>query len=112
MARVMVAFANKSSRDTARRVARKHLEFAQEGRPISAWRPFGWQEDRRTLEPREAEAIREGVRKLLAGVPLAEVCRQWNVAGTRTSPGAASPTGGRLGRCTEGRGPAQRPSSS
>jgi hypothetical protein len=89
MARVMVAFANKASRDTARRVARKHLEFAQEGRPISAWRPFGWQEDRRTLEPRESEAIRDGVRKLLAGVPLAEVCRQWNVAGTLTPRGNA-----------------------
>jgi site-specific DNA recombinase len=89
MARVMVAFANKASRDTARRVERKHLEFAQEGRPISAWRPFGWQEDRRTLEPKEAEAIRDGVRKLLAGVPLAEVCRSWNVAGTLTPRGNA-----------------------
>jgi DNA invertase Pin-like site-specific DNA recombinase len=89
MARVMVAFANKASRDTARRVARKHLEFAQEGRPISAWRPFGWQEDRRTLEPKEAEAIRDGVRKLLAGVPLAEICRQWNIAGILTPRGNA-----------------------
>ncbi len=89
MARVMVAFANKASRDTARRVARKHLEFAQEGRPISAWRPFGWQEDRRTLEPKEAQAIREGARQLIAGVALADVCRQWNVAGTLTPRGNA-----------------------
>src|SRR3954471_841364 len=89
MARVMVAFANKASRDTARRVARKHLEFAQTGVPISAWRPFGWKEDRRALETKEAEAIRDGVRKLLAGVPLAEVCRSWNVAGTLTPRGNA-----------------------
>jgi site-specific DNA recombinase len=89
MARVMVAFANKASRDTARRVARKHLEFAQEGRPISAWRPFGWKEDRRTLEPREAEAIRNAVKKLLASVPLAEICRQWNLAGILTPRGNA-----------------------
>lgn len=89
MARVMVAFANKSSRDTARRVARKHLEFAQSGVPISAWRPFGWKDDRRTLEPKEAKAIRDGVAKLLAGVPLNEVCRQWNIAGTLTPRGNA-----------------------
>jgi site-specific DNA recombinase len=84
-----VAFANKASRDTARPVARNHLEVAQEGRPILAWQPFGWQEDRRSLEPKEAEAIRDGVRKLHAGVPLAEVCRQWNVAGTLTPRGNA-----------------------
>jgi DNA invertase Pin-like site-specific DNA recombinase len=42
LARVMVAFANKSSRDTARRVASKHRATALTGRPIGGTRPFGW----------------------------------------------------------------------
>jgi site-specific DNA recombinase len=33
MARIMVAFANKTSMDTSRRVRRKHLELAQTGVP-------------------------------------------------------------------------------
>lgn len=42
LARVMVAFANKASRDTARRVADKHHATALTGRPVSGTRPFGW----------------------------------------------------------------------
>ncbi|WP_330282948.1 recombinase family protein [Streptomyces sp. NBC_00588] len=33
MARVMVAFANKSSHDASRRIQRKHLELARQGKP-------------------------------------------------------------------------------
>jgi site-specific DNA recombinase len=42
MARIMVAFANKSSMDTSRRVRRKHLELARTGVPTGGWRPFGY----------------------------------------------------------------------
>lgn len=87
MARVMVAFANKSSADTARRVARKHLEIAQTGRPVGGFRPFGWQEDRATLDPEEAVAVREAVEKVVAGGTLRGVCRAWNEVGLLTTAG-------------------------
>ncbi|WP_234539458.1 recombinase family protein [Streptomyces shenzhenensis] len=53
MARVMVAVANKSSRDTSRRVARKHEELAAEGkRGGGGFRGYGYTV---TGEPIEAE---------------------------------------------------------
>lgn len=67
MARVMVAFANKSSADTGRRVARKHLENARSGKPVGGWRPFGWREDKTTLDPEEAAAMRRVIDYLLSG---------------------------------------------
>lgn len=54
-ARIIVAQANKASADTARRVARKHVQQQQEGVPTGGRRPFGWKADKRTLEPVEAE---------------------------------------------------------
>ncbi|MFD9519309.1 recombinase family protein [Streptomyces sp. NPDC059979] len=55
MARVMVAVANKSSRDTARRVTRKHEELAAEGKPGGGgFRGYGYTADGH--EPIEAEA--------------------------------------------------------
>ena len=85
MARVMVAFANKSSSDTGRRVARKHLENAENGVPVGGWRPFGWQPDKRTLDQQEAGAIREGARMLLSGAPINAVVAKWNADGFRTT---------------------------
>jgi DNA invertase Pin-like site-specific DNA recombinase len=93
MARVMVAFANKSSMDTARRVKRKHLELAQAGVPVGGARPFGWQRDKLTLDPKESRLIREGVDFLLAGGSLHGLVRAWNEAGVLTPHGNAWRTG-------------------
>lgn len=87
MARVMVAFANKASMDTSRRVKRKHLELAQTGVPVGGNRPFGWKADRRTLEPKEARLIRKAAQQILAGVGLHTICREWNEAGIKTTVG-------------------------
>ena len=84
MARVMVAFANKSSMDTARRVKRKHAELAQAGTPVGGRRPFGWQADKRALDAEEARLIREAVDYLLDGGSLHAVVRAWNEAGIVT----------------------------
>lgn len=89
MARVMIAFANKASKDTGRRVARKHLELAQAGVPVGGTRPFGYRADKKTLEPREAEAIRRAVEALILGESIASVVRLWNNAALVT------PRGGR-----------------
>jgi DNA invertase Pin-like site-specific DNA recombinase len=69
MARVLVAMANKSSEDTARRVARARLQIAQEGRGgrfSGRQRRFGYHEDG-TLNTPEAEVIREAAKRFLAG---------------------------------------------
>ena len=59
MARVMVAVANKSSRDTRRRVARKHEELAAEGKPGGGgFRGYGFTEKYEVIED-EARALRE-----------------------------------------------------
>ena len=87
MARVMVAFANKSSMDTSRRVERKHLELAYAGRSISGHRPFGWKADRISLDPRESAALRKAVSDVLAGVALSTIATRWNEAGLLTSTG-------------------------
>ncbi|MEU2584522.1 recombinase family protein [Streptomyces avermitilis] len=60
MARVMVAVANKSSRDTARRVARKHEELAAEGKPGGGgFRGYGYSTEGHTIVEAEAKILRE-----------------------------------------------------
>jgi site-specific DNA recombinase len=52
----------------------------------AANRPFGWQADKRTLDPHEA-LIRQAARDLIAGVGIHTIVRQWNQAGVRTTKG-------------------------
>lgn len=80
-ARLMVNVANKSSRDTARRVKRKLAENAEQGKHHGGSRPFGWEDDRVTLRPHEAEAVRMAVRMLLAGNSVKAIVRALNAAG-------------------------------
>ncbi|MET7775376.1 recombinase family protein [Streptomyces mirabilis] len=60
MARVMVTVANKSSRDTARRVARKHEELAAEGKPGGGgFRGYGFTREGHQVIEDEAKILRE-----------------------------------------------------
>lgn len=65
MARVLTAMANKSSEDTARRVARARLQEAQEGKTHRI-RRFGRTEDGAVIEE-EAEVLRWAARRLIDG---------------------------------------------
>jgi len=88
MARVMVAFANKSSADTGRRVARKHLELAQQGKPVGGGpRPFGFERDRVSICPDEARVLRDAAARVLSGESLTSVAKSMTRAGCRTSTG-------------------------
>ncbi|MBL7548655.1 recombinase family protein [Frankia sp. AgB1.9] len=85
-ARILVAMANKSSADTARRVRRWHLDMQQTGKITGGPRPFGWNDDRRTLHPIESEILTKCVGRLLDGVPLTAIVTEWNrdgITGTR-----------------------------
>ncbi|MCQ4041979.1 recombinase family protein [Streptantibioticus rubrisoli] len=81
MARVMVAFANKSSHDTSRRIKRKHLELAQQGKPNGGPAPYGWQKDGKTVDPEAARHIREAQKQILAGVRIGTIRTRWQEAG-------------------------------
>jgi DNA invertase Pin-like site-specific DNA recombinase len=84
VARIVVATNNKQSADTARRVRRKHQALQQAGIPTGGRRPFGWNDDKRTLNPSEADAIRDGAERILRGAPVPAVVVHWNEAGLLT----------------------------
>jgi site-specific DNA recombinase len=73
MARVLVAVANKSSRDTARRVARARLRQAVNGQYGGGKRRYGFEPDGVTIREDEAAEIRRATEALLAGVSLRQV---------------------------------------
>ncbi|CAM3461773.1 recombinase family protein [Stackebrandtia soli] len=84
MARVMVAVANKSSRDTARRLRDNREARALAGQWGGGKRPFGFEPDGITLRPAEAELILAGTRDLLAQVSLSDQVRALEEGGVPT----------------------------
>ncbi|WP_406428158.1 recombinase family protein [Streptomyces sp. NBC_00147] len=87
VARLLVTVANKSSADTARRVRRKHQALQQAGIPTGSTRPFGYRADKRTLEPKEASALRQAVERILTGASPRAIAADWNKQGITTSRG-------------------------
>lgn len=76
MARVMVAVANKSSRDTSRRVRAKYVQLAEQGQPGNGgYRPYAYTKDRLSLVPDEAEHLRWAYSQVLAGKALRSILR-------------------------------------
>lgn len=80
MARVMVAFANKSSADAARRLKRKLQASAEEGKPHWSRRPYGWNMDG-SLYPPEAAVLSQMVQWFLSGYSYREVTFKLNETG-------------------------------
>lgn len=66
-ARIMVSVANKSSEDMSRRLKREMERMAVAGEMAGGPRPFGWQEDRLTLRPKETKALHDMAEKILQG---------------------------------------------
>lgn len=62
-----------------------HQQRAQLGIPVGGNRPYGWEADKRTLEPVEAAYIMEAAREVQRGVHLKTIVRRWNAAGIKTS---------------------------
>lgn len=81
-ARIQVAINNKSSRDTARRVARAARQRAEDGRPHGGQVLFGLDTDE------HAEWIREAVRRILNGETVYGICVDWNRKGRTTGKGS------------------------
>lgn len=67
MARVMVAIANKSSRDTSRRVKRAQEDLAEAGKPAGGGRrAYGYERDGMTVRETEAEVIRQMAERVIS----------------------------------------------
>ncbi|MBX9396365.1 recombinase family protein [Streptomyces sp. TRM72054] len=81
MARVMVAFANKSSHDASRRIQRKHLELARQGKSSGGPAPYGWLKGGLKVDPEAAEHIRAAQKQLLAGVRIGTIRTDWQKRG-------------------------------
>jgi DNA invertase Pin-like site-specific DNA recombinase len=88
IARIHGAVARKESDDKSRRIRRKHEELAAAGRVSGGGtRPFGYEADKRTLRPAEAEVIRECALRVLAGDSLRSLCIDLNDRGIATVTG-------------------------
>ena len=85
MARMMVAVANKDSRDKARRVAAKRADLAADGSYGGGLRPFGYRPDpaapkyhkRLLIVPAEEAEIIKAADAVMARVSLAAIARDW-----------------------------------
>jgi DNA invertase Pin-like site-specific DNA recombinase len=77
LARVLVAVANKSSRDTSRRVSRTRLRQASEGRFGGGARRYGHELDG-TVRADEAEILAKAAESILSGVGLIGVVKDLN----------------------------------
>ncbi|MFM9444896.1 recombinase family protein [Streptomyces acidiscabies] len=80
MARVMVAFANKASHDASRRLQRKHLELARQGKSSGGPAPYGWNKDG-TVDGEAVGHIRAAQKQVLAGVRIGTIRTDWQRRG-------------------------------
>ncbi len=83
VARILAANDAGEAEDIAERVTRAVLDQAHDGQPHGGRRPFGWQDDRRTLDPVEHAVIREIADQLLAGESLYAVAKDLNTRDVR-----------------------------
>ncbi|HYK95592.1 MAG TPA: recombinase family protein [Candidatus Dormibacteraeota bacterium] len=84
-ARIMGAMARKSSDDASRRIRRKLLQNALDGKPTGGGtRPFGYRPDRVSIDPPEAVLVREAATRILAGESVRAIAADWNERGIRT----------------------------
>jgi site-specific DNA recombinase len=94
VARIKGAVAAEEVRKLKTRVTRKHAELASAGKLSGGGhRPFGYEADRMTLRPGEAEEIRDAARRVLAGESVRGITQDWRRRGLSTVRGAVwSPT--------------------
>lgn len=88
MARVMVTMANKSSRDTGRRVSAARLRQALAGEFAGGRRPYGFEDDGITPILAEYAVIQNASRDVLADVSLNLICRDLDARNVATAAGA------------------------
>jgi site-specific DNA recombinase len=86
-ARLLGDVAEYESEHRAERVRRKLEQNAAEGMIHGGSRPYGWQKDRKTLDPNEAAVVRDCVARALAGQSIRSITRHLNDQGVLSSRG-------------------------
>ena len=95
---IIAIFARMESRNISVRVARARLEAAMAGRPVPGGaRPFGYDRDKVTIIPAEADVLREAARRVIRGESLRSIAREFNARGLRPVQ-AAKFSAGNLGK--------------
>lgn len=90
VAKIGADVAEHESEHKAERVKAWHRQRAEAGQPNGGLRPFGYCADRITIDEAEAEVIREGARRVLAGDESRfAIVTDWNRRGIPTVTGAA-----------------------
>ena len=86
MARVFAAFAAKESGRKSARMKRRNLQSAEQGLPNMGGsnRPFGFEDDRVTINAAEAEVIRTLAARAIAGESLRSLAKWMNDEGIST----------------------------
>lgn len=88
VARTLGAWARYESEHKAERLTRKAQERAELGLPSrSGTRAFGLTREWSAIVPAEAELIREGLARILAGDSIRAICIDWNARGLVTTTG-------------------------
>jgi len=88
MARILAAIASKESGRKSERLQRKARQLAEQGLPNGGHhRPFGYEQDRMTVNEAEAEVLRQAVGRFLAGESSRSICVWLNNEGIQTTAG-------------------------
>ncbi|GAA1259925.1 recombinase family protein [Sphaerisporangium rubeum] len=88
MARNEVNQRNLESRNLSRRITTGKRRAALKGRAMGGrLRPFGWQDNKIDLNPRETALIREATARIIAGVKARTIAREWAEQGVPTVAG-------------------------
>lgn len=79
VARMLGAAARHEAEHKGERQRAQRAQYAANGNPNKGGaRPFGYADDRISSVPREAEAIRDAARRVLAGETLRSIAEDWN----------------------------------
>ena len=88
VARILGATARQESEHKGERQKRQRRQSAEAGRPNGGGtRPYGYADDRVTVDPAEAEVIREAARRTLAGESLSSISRDFAARDVTTPKG-------------------------
>lgn len=86
-ARVVGAFARYESEHKSKRIRAKLEQNALAGKHHGGMRPYGWEDDRVTVRPEEAAAVRVAADLVLAGNSIKAVVRALTAAGATNTKG-------------------------
>jgi DNA invertase Pin-like site-specific DNA recombinase len=88
-ARITDAVARHESEQKGERVRRQKQQAQADGKWLGGRRPFGFEPDAVTLRTREADAIADATRRILAGDSMRAIVTEWNKAELTTTSGLA-----------------------